>query len=377
MHRRRVPLRAALALLLAASCAQAAEKQGRWRLRFGLDLSHDSNVLELSRADRQRAGDPAQRAHFGLASADDFITSPRLALSWARNLLKRRSTEVTAGWDGALYSANPRLNTQAWSLDVSQELGKERRATTSSIDLSLAHAEDVTLKRIVDDDVTLEQGVVVRADQEYDRDSVGLGGTIELIPRRLALDVDATREQRNYVATFRERDGHSDAWRARLVGYPGGRFRVRGGWSGESYEARGDDKATPLVEDDISSRRDGYTLDVRAEWGRKGARQRADVGWDQERRLFRAESPYDFYHHGRRDVRTTWSFAWRRSLPHDLALEADVDDEANATSFAEPPPLALPADEVTSYHATRVTVALSWRLDLRPRKRAGAGSAMR
>ena len=235
--------------------------------------------------------------------------------------------------------------------------------TGSRLYLSAGHVEDLKLKRIIDDDETLAQGRTVRADQELDVASLAVGGVVEIVKRRLASELSLSRDDRDYVQTFDERDATLDAWRVRFMGYPGKHWRLRGAWEDGSYDARGDDPATALVEDDLSSRRGTVAADVRYEFGDE-ERQRVQIGWERENRRFTSPSPFDFYHYGRTDRRTTWGFSWRMSLPHGLAVEAAVVDESNRSSFAVPPPMALPPNDTTDYDTTTMTAGISWRRNL-------------
>ena len=361
----------ALALACPSASAQSArpkatspKSSNHWQLHLSVDVLHDSNVLDLSSSDRAQVNDPLRADRQGLESADDWIVGPDLELTWSRNLLKRRATSVTAGWDGALYAANTRLNHHDWSFAVDQELCKKRRATSSRVGMTLRRSPDVTLKRIIDDDESLAQGVVVRADQEYDQDALILDGRVELVKERLALDLDVSRRWRDYIATLNERDGTLDEWQASLVGYPADHWRLRGTYGQGHYDAVGDNLATPLAEDDLTSDRETLGLSARFEWGKKGAKQRVQAGWESETREFAASNPYDFYHYGRSDTLTTWGFSWRRGLPHDLAIEVAIADAGNSSSYAQPPPTANPAEDETGYSTTVIGASVSWRLDL-------------
>ena len=374
---RRVLVAAVAALALCAAprhaCAEAARhartaSRGKWRVRLGVSERHDSNVLDLSARDRGQVRDPAHADKYHLRSADDWLTLPDIELSWRKDLLRRRTTELALRLDPALYARNGFLDREALTLSVDQELGRDRRPTMSRIGVELVRVPRTTLRRLVDDDVSLLSGMTVRADDFYAMERVRMSGTAELWPKRLALDLGADRERRVHRATFDERSGPISGWDARLAGYPTEHVRLRAGFRSERLDAHGDDAATPFVEDDISSKRRIAYGDVRLSWGKPASAQRAWVGFERERRDYGATSPFDFYHHGRRDARQAWSLGWRRELPHDLAVEVAVRDDANVTSFREPPPTSNPADEATTYDTTAVTAGVSWKLDLGGRR---------
>src|SRR6185503_15974883 len=96
---------------------------------------HDSNVLDLSRADRGKVGDASAFDRHGLHSADDLILRPALSLSWERNLFRRRTSTFELGLRADMHRENPRLDEQQWSFTYGQELGKERRASMHRISL--------------------------------------------------------------------------------------------------------------------------------------------------------------------------------------------------------------------------------------------------
>lgn len=364
----------ALSLALAAGGARGAEApasrqqhrapRGRWTWRLATELRYDTNVLELSAKERKQVGDPAQSARYGLQTPDDVLLMPELGLSWSRNLLRQRATSVSAGFEPVLYLRNSYLNRHRWTLELDQELGRDRRPTMSRIGMRLATAPEVTLRRLRDDDVSLQLGRTVRVDAVYSTDTGRLEGTVELVRKRLALELGADTQWRDYIDTFDERDGHLSGWDARLVALLGARsrWRVRASWRSERYDGRGDDPSTILVEDDISSDRSLLGADLRFSWGRGAKAQRVWATFERELRDYTAPSPFDLYHHARHDERFAWGAGWRRSVSRDLDLSVALAGDGNRSTFRVPPPPQLTPSDSTDYDVTTVTVGLAWSL---------------
>jgi len=156
-------------------------------------VGYDSNILELSRFERRQVGDPAHADKYRIRSVDDILVTPRLEVSWDENLLRQRSTQVSAAFEHVGYVRNQYLARDQFSLDVEQELGRTRRPTMSRIGLSLDRTPRTTLRRLKDDDVSLQVGHVVHQDAFYGADRVRLSGTVELVKARLGLDLGADR----------------------------------------------------------------------------------------------------------------------------------------------------------------------------------------
>lgn len=347
---------------LAVAAAPERRAGSRWEIRLGADLRHDSNVLELSAHDRKLVGDPAHADRFRLKSVDDWLVRPELGLSWSRNLLEQRTTRLTLGVAATRHLTNSYLDRERWSLGFDQELGRDRRPTMSRVGILLDTTPRMTLRRLKDDEESLRQGRTVRVDARYRSRGARIEGAVELVRKRLALELGVDREWRDYVRALDERDDRLDGWDARLVGVAGKRWRLRAGWRGERLDAKGDDPGTPLTEDDISSDRDIVSADARISWG-KAHPQRVSFGLDRERRRFTAKSPFDFYHHARRDERLGWRAGWHVSLPHGLSLDAEAAGDGNRSTFSQPPP-GITAEDATDYDVTTFTVSLGWRLGL-------------
>jgi len=194
--------------------------RSRFLIHVGTSVGYDSNILELSRFERRQVGDPAHADKYRIRSVDDILVTPRLEVSWDENLLRQRSTQVSAAFEHVGYVRNQYLARDQFSLDVEQELGRTRRPTMSRIGLSLDRTPRTTLRRLKDDDVSLQVGHVVHQDAFYGADRVRLSGTVELVKARLGLDLGADRQWRDYRSTFDERDGRIDGGDLRLVGVP-------------------------------------------------------------------------------------------------------------------------------------------------------------
>ena len=114
---------------------------------------------------------------------------------------------------------------------------------------------------------------------------------------------------------------------------------------------------------------------MRFEWGKKDAKQRVQAAFTRESRDYTATNPYDFYHYGRSDTLTSWAFSWRRSLPHDLAIEVALTDDGNRSHFAQEPPTSTLAADQTAYDTTLISAGVSWRRTITPgASRHGVGA---
>jgi len=352
----------ALSALLMIPDLRAEEKQDRhWSLQFELEGQYDDNITELSDSDKDRVGQPGSEDRFRIDSADDYVLQPSVRFGYARACIPHVETALRFDARGWIYTRNSIKNYESAGFRLSQDLSAARRYETRLV-VNAGYQPEYYLRELRVPQRSLDAGQTVRDSAIFS--SLKYGGGIEqvLVPKHLELAISASDESRDYDAPFDERDGTLSGYGARLEWQPmkDGDLSFDAGYRIESYDADGDDPATPAVEGDISSDRRTLSAGVDLRWGKRDRRGSVAFNASREKRDFTTNDPLDTFHFEREDDKTELSVTFRKALGKLVYFEAGLAREDNTSDLA-PGASTSSGDDVTDYTRDIISAGVGWR----------------
>jgi len=104
-----------------------------------------------------------------------------------------------------------------------------------------------------------------------------------------------------------------------------------------------------FTEDDVSSRRDIWTTDVRFRWGRRGRKKTISIRYEAEHRASTTTNPNDIFHFGRTDRRRYAILGFRVEMKRGWFLTGQGLRESNRSKFPFVPGSTFQPDETTDF----------------------------